>query len=46
MHERMMDKNHQPSDADMLNTIGQPIAEAWTALRQFLVETYGIVPFF
>lgn len=46
MHERMMDKNHQPSDADMINTIGQPIAEAWTALRQFLVETYGIVPVF
>lgn len=46
MHERMMDKTIQPSDADMINTIGQPIAEAWTALRHFLVDTYGIVPVF
>ncbi len=47
MHERMMDKSIQPSDEDMLNWIGQrPIAEEWTALRQFLVDTYGIVPIF
>lgn len=46
MYERMMDKAAQPSDADMLNTIGQPIAVAWTALRQFLVETYDIAPTF
>ena len=44
MHERMMDKSAQPSDADMVQVIGQPIAESWTALRQFLEETYGIVP--
>jgi hypothetical protein len=42
MHERMMDKTTQPSDADMLNVIGQPIAEAWTSLRRFLVKTYDI----
>jgi hypothetical protein len=46
MHERMMDKTTQPSDADMINTIGQPIADAWTNLRRFLVETYDIVPIF
>ncbi len=46
MYERMMDKTNQPSDMDMINTIGQPIADAWTALRRFLVETYGIVPVF
>ena len=46
MHERMMDKTRQPSDLDMINTIEQPIADAWTALRRFLVETYGIVPIF
>ena len=46
MHERMMDKSAQPSDADMVQVIGQPIAESWTALRQFLEETYGIVPIF
>jgi len=46
MHERMMDKSNQPSDADMVNWIGQPIAEAWSALRRFLVETYKITPGF
>lgn len=46
MYERMMDKTIQPSDADMIDAIGQPIAEAWTALRHFLVNTYGIVPVF
>ena len=44
MHERMTDKTTQPSDADMINAIGQPLAEAWTALRRFLAETYEIVP--
>ena len=46
MHERMTDKSTQPSDAEMIQVIGQPIAEAWTTLRQFLVETYAIVPTF
>jgi hypothetical protein len=46
MHERMMDKTTQPTDEDMINWIGQPVAEAWTALRRFLVETYGIDPIF
>lgn len=46
MHERMTDINAQPSDADMIHVIGQPIAEAWNTLRQFLVETYNIVPVF
>lgn len=46
MHERMMDKNTQPTDADMIDTIGQPIARAWTGLRSFLFETYDIAPVF
>jgi hypothetical protein len=46
MHERMMDKTVQPSDAEMLKAIGRPIARSWTALRRFLVETYDIVPVF
>jgi hypothetical protein len=46
MHERMTDKTAQPSDAEMIQVIGQPIAEAWTALRSFLAETYHIVPIF
>lgn len=46
MHERMTDKTHQPSDAEMLAAIGQPIAAAWTALRQFLKDTYAVTPIY
>jgi len=46
MHERMMDKTTQPTDTDMTAWIGQPLAEAWTVLRRFLVETYAIEPVF
>jgi AraC family transcriptional regulator len=46
MHERMMDKTNQPSDEDMINWIGQPIAKEWIALRRFLTETYDIAPIF
>ena len=44
MHERMLDKTHQPSDEEMAQTIGQPFAEAWSALRRWLVETYAVAP--
>jgi len=46
MYERMTDKTTQPSDADMIAVIGLPLADAWNALRRFLVETYKIVPIF
>ena len=46
MHERMMDKSKQPSDEATIDWIGQPIAEEWIALRQFLAQTYDIVPIF
>jgi hypothetical protein len=44
MYERLTDKNACPSDADMINVIGQPLTGAWTSLRHFLVETYDIAP--
>jgi hypothetical protein len=44
MHERMLDKTLPPSDADMLAVIGPPFDAAWSALRGFLGETYGITP--
>jgi len=44
MHERMLDKSSQPSEAQMIAFIGQPIAEAWSALRRFLEQTYAITP--
>lgn len=46
MHERMTDKTTQPTDANMIEVIGQPIAGAWTALRRFLVDTYALTPVF
>jgi hypothetical protein len=44
-YERLIDKNAQPSDTDMIDVIGLHLAQAWTGLRRFLVETYDIVPF-
>jgi len=46
MHERMLDKTAQPSDADMFNWIGTPIADEWKSLRECLQETYQIDPVF
>jgi hypothetical protein len=42
----MPDKTHQPGDDEMLATIRQPLTNAWTAFRRFLVETYQIEPIF
>jgi hypothetical protein len=44
-YERLIDKNARPSDEDMIKVITLPLAEGWTALRHFLVETYEIEPF-
>ncbi len=44
LYQPMMDKAVEPTDEDMIKLIGQPIAKAWTALREFLVETYDIEP--
>lgn len=46
MYERMMDKSTQPSDQDMITWIGQPLAADWESLRQFLTESYDILPIF
>jgi hypothetical protein len=43
-HERMLDRSRQPSEEEMLQVIGQPLADAWTGLRRFLMETYDITP--
>jgi hypothetical protein len=41
-YERLIDKNDRPTDEYMVDVIGQPLAEAWSRLRRFLVETYDI----
>src|SRR5512143_2509653 len=43
-HERLTDRTAPPSDADMIDVIGPPLADVWTELRRFLVETYDVVP--
>ena len=46
MHERMLDKSTQPTEAEMSAFIGKAISEAWSALRRFLEQTYAITPVF
>lgn len=46
MHERMMDRTIQPSEAMMAEWIGLPVADDWMALRKFLEEAYEIEPVF
>jgi hypothetical protein len=43
-YERLIDKSAPPSDAEMLAVIGPPLADAWSQLRTFLVETYDVAP--
>jgi hypothetical protein len=38
-HERMLDKAHQPSEVEILETIGQ--TAAWLDLRQYINTRYG-----
>jgi hypothetical protein len=38
-YERMLDKAHQPTDAEILETIGQ--TDAWLDLRQYIETRYG-----
>ena len=41
-YERMLDKEHQPSEEEILNTIGQ--TAAWLNLRQYIEENYDFAP--
>ncbi len=45
-HERMLDKTHQPTDAEMLAAIGPSLSSGWTELRRFLVDTYDLAPIY
>ena len=38
-YERMLDKVHQPTEAEILETIG--LTAAWLALRQYIETRYG-----
>jgi hypothetical protein len=45
-YERMLDKTHRPGEAEILNCIGQPVNESWTALHAFLKDAYQVEPEF
>jgi hypothetical protein len=45
-NERLLDKSHQPTDAEMCAAIGSTLSDGWTELRRFLVDTYAIEPLF
>ena len=44
MHERMMDRTHQPTDTEMMEWIGHPLSAGWDHLRRFLAHTYAVEP--
>ena len=41
-YERMLDGEHQPTEQEILDTIGQ--ATAWLNLRQYIEQNYNFVP--
>ncbi len=41
-YERMIDKDHQPTDRDILKTIGD--TAAWLELRQYIESSYDFAP--
>ena len=41
-YERMLDKDHQPTDSEILNTIGD--SAPWLELRQYLESSYDFSP--
>ncbi|MBE0695381.1 MAG: DUF3788 family protein [Anaerolineaceae bacterium] len=42
--ERMLDKTHMPAENEVVAFIGQPAGEYWSALEQFVCETYDLRP--
>jgi len=42
IYERMLDKDHQPTETEILNTIKK--ASAWLDLTQYIEENYNYVP--
>ncbi len=41
-HERMLDGEHQPIEADILKTVGKK--KVWLDLKQYLEQNYDFVP--
>ena len=41
-YERMLDKDHQPTEQEILETIGE--TEAWLDLKKYLEENYDFEP--
>ena len=43
-YQRMLDKSVEPTDEDMLNTIGPVAADAWNEIHAFLRNNYDHIP--
>lgn len=43
-HQRMLDKDHKPSEQDMLSYLGGKAAEAWADIVSFLSTRYDFSP--
>jgi len=41
---RMMDKEREPTEEEMMSYVGERAEEAWTELRQFIEDNYDFVP--
>ena len=41
-YERMLDGEHQPTEADILKTVGKK--KVWLGLKQYLEQNYDFVP--
>ena len=42
-HQRMLDKEHEPTEEEIVSTVGQAAA-AWLDLRRYIEENYDFVP--
>ena len=41
---RMLEKNQEPTEEEMLDFMGKKASAKWTKLREFLTENYDIIP--
>ena len=42
--ERLLDKSHTPTEDEVVAFLGQPAGQFWSALRQFVCDTYDLRP--
>jgi hypothetical protein len=43
-YQRLIEKEHKPTETEIMNFVGKPANEAWMELKRFLGRNYDIVP--